>query len=150
MGAFPEEPFYRTTIVKYTTLRFGLEPLDLSKTAIDKQFHSRDVAIVIRCEKHHSPSNFVRLAEPAERDCAGYHLAPLLTCVTPGKQIIQTGRINGSGADRIDTNPAMLEICGPSSRKGADGNLRSAVNAIRGEAFAAYDGTIENDCQLAG
>ena len=43
MAAFQEEPFYRTTIVKYTTLRFGLEPLDLSKTAIDKQFHSRDV-----------------------------------------------------------------------------------------------------------
>src|ERR1700686_5150966 len=51
------------------------EPLDLGKTAIDKQFHARDVAAVIRCEKHHSLSNFVRLAKPAERDCAGYHLA---------------------------------------------------------------------------
>src|SRR6266481_4597187 len=78
MAAFQEEPFYRTTIVKYTTLCFGLEPLDLGKTAIDKQFHARDVATVIRCEKHHGPSNFVRLAKPPERDCARYHLAPLL------------------------------------------------------------------------
>src|SRR5258708_39309287 len=82
MAAFPEEAFYRTTIGKYTTLRFGLEPLDLGKTAVDKQFHSRDVATVIRCEKHNSPSNFVRLAKPADRDCAGYHLATLLTRVT--------------------------------------------------------------------
>jgi len=145
MAAFQEEPFYRTTIVKYTTLCFGLEPLDLGKTAVDKQFHSRDVATVIRCEKHHCPSNFVRLAKPAERDCAGYHLATLLTRVTRGEQIIQTGRINGSGADHIDTNPTMLEICGPSSRERADGSLRSAVNAIRGETFAAYDGSIKDD-----
>jgi hypothetical protein len=128
MAAFPEEPFYRTTIGKYRTLRFGLEPLDLGKTAV--QFHSRDVATVIRCEKHYCPSNFVRPAKPAERDCAGYHLATLLTHVTRGEQIVQTGRINGSGADRIDTNPTMLEICGPSSRKRADGSLGSAVNAM--------------------
>jgi hypothetical protein len=127
MGAFPEVPFYGTTTVKYTALRFGLEPLDLGKTAVDKQFHSRDRAAAIRCAKHSSPSKFVRLAKPAERDCAGYHLAMLFTCVTRGEHIIQTGRINGSGADRIDTNPTMLELCGPSSRKRADGSLRCAV-----------------------
>ncbi len=53
MAAFPEEPFYRTTIVKDTTLRFGLEPLDLGKTTIDKQFRSRDVATVVGRKKRY-------------------------------------------------------------------------------------------------
>jgi hypothetical protein len=79
MAAFPEEPFYRTTIVKYTTLRFGLKPLDLGKTAVDKQFRSRHVATVIRCEKHHCPSNFVRLAKPAD----GIALATILRRCSP-------------------------------------------------------------------
>src|SRR4029077_11087682 len=118
---------------------------DLRKTTVHKKFSTGDIAALIRCEKHDSLGHFIRAAKPAERDCAGYHLAPLLTCVTRGKQIIQTGRINGSGADRINTNSTMLEICGPSSRKRADGSLRGAVNAIRGEAFAAHDGSIEND-----
>src|ERR1700747_215602 len=57
-GSFPGGTLlpYHDREAHNTTLRFGLEPLDLGKTAVDKQFHSRDVATVIRCEKHHSPS----------------------------------------------------------------------------------------------
>src|ERR1700739_256478 len=109
-GRFPGGTFLRPHDHEVHNTPLRSRTARLGKTAVDKQFHSRDVATVIRCEKHHCPSNFVRLAKPAERYCAGYHLATLLTRVTRGEQIIQTGRINGSGAYRIDTKTTTLEF----------------------------------------
>src|ERR1700745_3135578 len=118
---------------------------DLRKTTVHKNFRPGDIATLIRCEKHYSPSNFIRSAKPAKWDCAGDHLAPLLACFGRCKQITQAGRVDGARADRIDSNCGMLEIRGQRARERADGRLRGAVNTIRGEAFAAYDRGIEND-----
>lgn len=90
---------------------------DLRKTTVHKNFRPGDIATLIRCEKHHSPSNFIRSAKPAKWDCAGDHLAPLLTCFVRCEQIIQAGRVDGARADRINSNSALLEICGPGLAK---------------------------------
>src|SRR6266403_2425167 len=119
MAAFPEGPFYRTTIVKYTTHCFGLEPLDLGKTAVDKQFHSRDVATVIRCEKHHclatscgwpnlpsgiAPATILRRCSPASPDASksfkpGVSMVPGLIALTRIRRclrsVVQVSRKNG-------------------------------------------------------
>src|SRR5580700_9336004 len=118
---------------------------DLRKTTVHKNFSSGDIAALIRCEKHYGLGHFIRSAKPAERDRAGDHLAPLLTCFARCEQVIQARRVDGARANRIDSNSAMLEICGPRSCERTDGRLRGAVNTIRGKAFAAYDRGIEND-----
>src|ERR1700758_2904644 len=118
---------------------------DLRKTTVHKNLRPGDIATLIRCEKHHSPSNFIRSAKPAKWDCAGDHLAPLVTCFARCEQIIQPGRVDGARANRINSNSAILEICGPRSRERTDGRLRGTVYAIRGKAFAAYDRGIGND-----
>src|ERR1700745_825823 len=118
---------------------------DLPKTTVHKNLRPGDIATLIRCEKPHSLGPFIRSAKPAKWDCAGDHLAPLLTCFARCEQMIQAGRVDGARADRIDSNCAMLEIRGPRSRERTDGRVRGAVNTIRGKAFAAYDRGIEDD-----
>ena len=44
--------------------------LHLGETAVHKQFRSRDVAAVVRCEKHHGPGDLIGCTEPAERNAA--------------------------------------------------------------------------------
>src|SRR5437879_2108619 len=52
---------------------------NLRNSSIYKQFHSGNVACVLVCQEHHCPSNFIRCAEPTERDSGGHHLLAFLT-----------------------------------------------------------------------
>src|SRR6266849_490723 len=129
-------------------LRLPSDPESRLKLAQDhrpQNLRPGDIATLIRCEKHHSISDLNGPAKPAERDRASYHLAPLLTRFARREQIRQAGRVDGTRADRVDSNPAILEIRGPRSRERADGRLRGAVNTIRGKAFAANDRGTEDD-----
>ena len=137
------------------SLHFGFTPLlltaggtrssDLREASVDEQLGARDVTAVIRCQKHNGVGDLVWLAEPAEGYGARDHLSPLLTRFTGCKQLIQSRRVDGARADRVDANSPAFEVRRPSSRERADGRLRSAVNAVGGQAFAGHNGRVEND-----
>src|ERR1700756_3332773 len=96
---------------------------DLRKSTVHKNLRPGDIATLIRCEKHHSPSDFIRSAKPAKWDCAGDHLAPLLTCFARCEQIIQAGRVDGARADAL----TRIRRC-----------LRSVVHVLAKERMDAF------------
>jgi hypothetical protein len=118
---------------------------NLREASVDEQLSARDVAAVIRCEKHNGVGDLVCLAEPVEGYGARDHLPPLLTRFGGSKQLIESRRVDGAGADRVDANSPALEVRRPRSRERADGRLRGAINAVGGQAFAGHNGRVEND-----
>src|SRR5579862_7082734 len=147
---------YAPTLYVYLmSFHFGFTPLlltaggplvsDLREASVDEQLGARDVTAVIRCQKHNGVGDFVWLAKPAEGYGARDHLSPLLTRFTGCKQLIQSRRVDGARADRVDANSSAFKVGRPRSSERADGRLRSAVNAVRGQAFAGHNRCIEND-----
>src|SRR5258708_3923005 len=49
--------------------------LQLCETGTHKQFHSRDVATVVGCEKHHGLRDLIGCTQPAERNIVGTQTA---------------------------------------------------------------------------
>ena len=104
----------------------------MPEASVDKQLSARDVTAGIRCQKHNGVGDLVWLAEPPEGYGARDHLPPLLARFTGCKQLIQSRRVDGARADRVDANSPAFEIRRPRSGERADGRLRSAVNAVGG------------------
>ena len=82
--------------------------LNLRETAIDKQFRSRDVAAVVRCQKHHGLGDLIGCTEPAERNTVGNHLQALLAGFCGSQQVTKSGRVGGAWAHRVHANAAVL------------------------------------------
>src|SRR5712692_4853176 len=86
----------------------ALNGLHLCHAAIYKQFRSRDVAAVVRCEKHHRLGDLIGCTAPAERNTGGQHLPVLLARSCGSHQVIQSGRRDEAWAQRVHANAALL------------------------------------------
>jgi hypothetical protein len=62
----------------WRALREDLMTLHLRESTIHKQFDSRDVATVVRCQKHHGFGSLIGRSEPSERNGLGDHLFAFL------------------------------------------------------------------------
>src|SRR5262245_59913490 len=118
--------------------------LHLCEAAVHRQFSSRDVAAVVRGEKHHGPGDLVGCTAPAQRNTVRNHREELLACCC-GSQVIHRGRVDKAWAHRVHANAAILQVRCPCPRERAHGGLRGASDASRRRSFAGADRRIQND-----
>src|SRR6266446_1849081 len=82
--------------------------LHLCEAPIDEQFCTRDVAAVVRCEKHHGLGDLIGCTEPAERNRVGNHLQALLARFCGSQQLAESGSVGRAWAHRVDANAVVL------------------------------------------
>src|SRR3982074_3811471 len=119
--------------------------LHLRETDIHEQLCSRDVAAVVRCEKHDGLRDLVGCAEPAERYHAVDHLPALLACFRGGQQVAKSGRVDRTRTYRIHANAARFEVRRPRPRERAHGGFCRAVHTVRRQPFGGDDRSVEDD-----
>src|SRR6266852_130891 len=124
--------------------------LHLCDSAIHEQLDSRDVAAVVGGEERHGLCDLVRSTEATEWHSGGDHLRALLPCLGGGEQLVESRRIDGTGAHRIHPNAAILQFGRPRPGERADGSLRGAVHAVGWKSLAADDRRVEDDRRAVG
>jgi hypothetical protein len=103
---------------------------DLPDAAVDEQLDARDETGVVGSKKHCRLGDFVRIANPAHRNLGSEMVEhALLLCRLGPSQPNQTWRLDGAGAERVDTDVAALEIEYPVAGESADRRLGGSTDA---------------------
>src|SRR5258708_27347450 len=101
--------------------------LDLCLTAIDEQFDPGNKTAVIRGEEHHRFGDFVRIAQPPQRD-GGHGLRhDLLPLFLRLPQVTEARGLRRTTADSADPDLAGLQLQGPTAREYADPRIGRPV-----------------------
>src|SRR2546422_394410 len=123
----------------------GRVGLDLGHAAVDEQLDAGDVAAVIGRQEERGLRDLVGAAHPPHRNRGHDILLELLDLRLAQPQAIEARRLDRTRADRVDADPAPLEIDGPAARERAHRRLGGAVDAGGLEALGGGDGRVQDD-----
>ncbi len=113
--------------------------LDLGGAAVDEELDAVDVAGVVGGEEEGDGGDLFGAADLAARNEGGEVVLGV------GAEGVEDGRVDGSGAEDVDADLAVLEVVEPGAGEGADRSFAGGVDAEGREAFDAGDGAVEDD-----
>ncbi len=113
--------------------------LDLGCAAVDVELDAVDVAGVVGGEEEGDGGDFFGAAYLA----AGNQGCEVGLGV--GAEGIEDGCVDGSGAEDVDADLAVLEVVEPGAGEGADRRFAGSVHAEGRKALDAGDGAVEED-----
>src|ERR1700682_3942654 len=102
---------------------------DLRHAAVDEELGAGDVAAVVRRKEEDGLRNLVGASHAAHGHGPDDVRLELLELRRGQPEVVVAGRVDGTGADDIDTDFSALQVDGPAAREGPDGGLGGAVDA---------------------
>src|SRR6266481_2041471 len=118
---------------------------DLRHAAVHEELDPADEAAVVRGEEEHGLRDLIWAAHAAKRHGVDDLLLEVLDLLPGQPQIVVARRVDRSGADGVNADPALLEVDGPGAREGADGGLGRAVDTEGLHPLRSGDRRVQDD-----
>src|SRR5882762_2127897 len=99
----------------------------LHSSTANKQFDAGNVARIVRRQKNHRLSDFIRSARTPERHGRTYMSIKRSERFLAVNKTRNSWRLDCSGADGGDSNPAMFQIVRPATRKRPHSSFRRRI-----------------------